>query len=134
DTGETVCAGAAVLAARVRSRAPGSRALATSRRALGLNGEIAWPVPPLAVAPPTAGVEELRSYPSAALFCERAEAVRADFTLTDETKGDVAAICLALDGLPLAIELAAARADVLTPAAIRARLENRFGLLVDGSR
>jgi len=134
DTCEHVVAGAAELAARVLSRAPGIRALATSRRALGLNGEIAWPVPPLAVAPPTAGVEELRSYPSAALFCERAEAVRADFTLTDENEGDVAAICLALDGLPLAIELAAARADVLTPAAIRARLENRFGLLVDGSR
>jgi predicted ATPase/DNA-binding SARP family transcriptional activator len=134
DTCEHVIGGAAELAATVLSTAPAARVLATSRRALGLTGEIAWPVPPLAMAPPTADAEELCEFSSAALFCERAEAVRSDFEVTDANAPDIAAICLALDGLPLAIELAAARADALTPAAIRARLDNRFALLVDGSR
>ncbi len=134
DTCEHVVAGVAELAARILGRSAGTRILATSRRAIGITGEIAWPVPPLSVAPPLTTVAELRSFASAALFCARAEAVRADFDVTESNAADIAAICLALDGLPLAIELAAARADVLTPAAIRGRLQNRFDLLVDGRR
>ena len=73
-------------------------------------------------------------YAAVTLFAERAAAVRPGFEVTDATAADIAAICLGLDGLPLAIELAAARADVLTPAAINARLQNRFEFLVEGGR
>ena len=135
DTCERVLPGVAEVASRVLRRCPGMRILATSRRPLGITGEIAWPVPPLALPPPRAtSREEIASFPAVALFCERAEAVRPSFALTESTAADVAAICLTLDGLPLALELAAARADVLTPAAILARLQNRFDLLVEGGR
>ena len=135
DTCEHVLAGVAETASRVLRLCPGMRVLATSRRPLGITGEIAWPVPPLALPPPrSTTATDVGAFAAAALFCERAAAVRGDFSLTDGNAADVAAICLALDGLPLAIELAAARADVLTPAAIRARLQNRFDLLVEGGR
>ena len=135
DTCEHVLEGAAEVASQVLRRCPGMRVLATSRRPLGISGEIAWPVPPLALPPPrSTSKEEIASFDAVTLFCERAAAVRPDFTLTDGNAVDVAAICLALDGLPLALELAAARSDVLTPAAILARLQNRFDLLVEGGR
>ena len=135
DTCEHVPAGAAEVASRVLRRCPKMRVLATSRRPLGITGEIAWPVPPLALPPPrSTSKEEIASFAAVALFCERATAVRPNFALTDGNAADVAAICLALDGLPLALELAAARADVLTPAAILVRLQNRFDLLVEGGR
>ncbi len=135
DTCEHVVAGAAGLVGRVLREARDLVVLATSQRPLGVNGEIAWPVPPLALAPPDiASVTDALSYPAVALFVDRAVAVRPDFELTESTLGDVVAICLALDGLPLAIELAAARSDMLSPAAIRQRLEHRFDLLVDGAR
>jgi predicted ATPase/DNA-binding SARP family transcriptional activator len=134
DTCEHVVGAVAALVGRILRQARDIRVLATSRRPLGITGEIAWPVPPLALAPPTAAsLEEAAGYPAIELFVERATAVRPDFDLTDANAGDIAAICLAVDGLPLAIELAAARADVLAPQAIRARLLNRFELLVDGS-
>jgi len=134
DTCEHVLAGASSLVGQVLRRARDIRVLATSRRPLGVTGEIAWPVPPLAPAPPdVASVDEALRYPAVELFVERAAAVRPDFVLTEANLADVAAICLSLDGLPLAIELAAARSDVLSPSAIRARLRDRFELLVDGS-
>ena len=134
DTCEHVVGAAALLVGRILRQARDVRVLATSRRPLGITGEIAWPVPPLALAPPdAASLDAAAGYPAVELFVERAASVRPDFELTDANAADVAAICLALDGLPLAIELAAARADVLTPEAIRARLMNRFQLLVDGS-
>jgi predicted ATPase/DNA-binding SARP family transcriptional activator len=134
DTCEHVVSAVALLVGRILRQARDVRVLATSRRPLGITGEVAWPVPPLALAPPTAATADaVAGYPAVQLFVERAAAVRPDFELTDANAGDVAAICLALDGLPLAIELAAARADVLAPQAIRARLMNRFELLVDGS-
>jgi len=135
DTCEHVISGAASLVGHVLRAASDVTVLATSRRPLGVNGEIAWPVPPLALAPTdVASVPDALSYPAIALFVDRAAAVRPDFELTDAVLGDVVAICLALDGLPLAIELAAARADMLSPATIRQRLEHRFDLLVDGAR
>jgi len=135
DTCEHVISGAANLVGQVLRAARDVGVLATSRRPLGVNGEIAWPVPPLALAPPDVeSVTEALSYPAIALFVDRAGAVRPDFELTEADLGDVVAICLALDGLPLAIELAAARADVLSPGAIRQRLVHRFDLLVDGAR
>ena len=134
DTCEHVVGAAALLAGRILRQARDVRILTTSRRPLGITGEIAWPVPPLALAPPDArSVDATAGYPAVELFVERAASVHPDFELTDANAADIAAICLALDGLPLAIELAAARTDVLTPQAIRARLMNRFELLVDGS-
>ena len=134
DTCEHVASAVATLVGRIVRHARDIDVLATSRRSLGITGEIAWPVPPLALAPPTvASLDAAAGYPAIELFVERAAAVRPDFELTDHNAADIAAICLALDGLPLAIELAAARADVLAPHAIRARLMNRFELLIDGS-
>jgi predicted ATPase/DNA-binding SARP family transcriptional activator len=134
DTCEHVLAGASKLASTVLHRAPGMRVLATSRRPLAVTGEAAWPVPPLGLAPVDAEpIEAIRSSPAVTLFCERAQDVRPDFELSADNAADVAGICLALDGLPLAIELAAARADVLSPSAILDRLQNRFDLLVEGA-
>lgn len=134
DTCEHVLAGASNLASTVLRRAPGIRVLATSRRPLAVAGEAAWPVPPLGLAPVDADTTEaIRASPAVTLFCERARDVRPDFALTADNAADVAGICLALDGLPLAIELAAARADVLSPRAILDRLQNRFDLLVGGA-
>src|SRR5204862_5583574 len=109
DTCEHVLDGAAELASRVLRRCAGVRVLATSRRPLGIAGEIAWPVPPLALPPPD-GTDPAHaaSFPAVQLFAERATAVRADFAVTEDTAGDVSAICATLGGLPLAIELAAA--------------------------
>jgi predicted ATPase/DNA-binding SARP family transcriptional activator len=134
DTCEHVLAGASNLASTVLHRAPGMRVLATSRRRLAVAGEAAWPVPPLGLAPvDNDSTEAIRSSPAVTLFCERAQDVRPDFELSVDNAADVAGICLALDGLPLAIELAAARADVLSPRAILDRLQNRFDLLVGGA-
>jgi predicted ATPase len=133
DTCEHVVAAAAQLASAVLHTAPGVRVLATSRRPLGVSGECAWPVPPLDLPPPDAArADEITAHAAVALFVERATAVAPDLEIDDTVAADVAAVCIALDGLPLAIELAAARTDVLSPAAIRTRLEDRFGLLVDG--
>jgi predicted ATPase/DNA-binding SARP family transcriptional activator len=134
DTCEHVLAGASNLASTVLRRAPGMKVLTTSRRPLGVAGEAAWPVPPLGVAPVDAdSVATIRSATAVTLFCERARDVRPDFELSAENAADVAGICLTLDGLPLAIELAAARADVLSPGAILERLNDRFDLLVEGA-
>ena len=132
DTCEHVVGAAGALVGRLLRDAPDVRVLATSRRPLNVNGEIAWPVPPLALASPGGSVESLRAFPAIELFVERAEAVQPDFALTADNADDVAAICMALDGLPLAIELAAARVDVLPPKLIRDRLARRFDLLVGG--
>jgi predicted ATPase/DNA-binding SARP family transcriptional activator len=135
DTCEHVLNGVGELAIRVLRQCPDVRLLATSRRPLGITGEIAWPVPPLPLPPPERRhAADVIKYPAVALFAERAAAVRPGFEVTDATSADIVAICAGLDGLPLAIELAAARTDVLTPAAINARLQNRFDLLVDGGR
>jgi predicted ATPase/DNA-binding SARP family transcriptional activator len=133
DTCEHVLRAAGQLAATVLRAAPRVRVLATSRRALGLTGEFAWPVPPLALpAVDATSADAIASHASVELFLERARAVRS-LDIDDRTAVDIAAICVALDGLPLAIELAAARTDLLSPAAIRTRLADRFGLLVGGS-
>ena len=135
DTCEHVVDGAALLAASVLRQCPDVRILATSRRPLGIDGEVAWPVPPLdAPSGELTAAADVERFTAVQLFVERARAVHPAFTLTDANAGDVGAVCAALDGLPLAIELAAARAEVLSPAAIRARLDDRFGLLVDGRR
>ena len=134
DTCEHVVGAVAVLVGRLLRDAPDIRVLSTSRRPINVNGEIAWPVPPLALAGPGVSFDELCSFPSIELFVRRAQAVQPDFELTGDNAPDVIAICMALDGLPLAIELAAARVDVLAPRLIRERLTRRFDLLVDGGR
>lgn len=135
DTCEHVVGAVAPLVGRILRESDRVAVLATSRRPLNVTGEIAWPVPPLSLAPPDQrSVGELRQYASVELFLARASAVRPDFELTDDNAADVASICMVLDGLPLAIELAAARIDVLSPRAINERLGRRFDLLVDGGR
>ena len=134
DTCEHVAGAVAQLASVVLGAAPGVRMLATSRRTLGLSGEFAWPVPPLDLPPPDAAtLAEIAPHAAVALFLERATAVRPDLDVDDAMAADIAAICVALDGLPLAIELAAVRSEALSHEAIRARLEDRFALLIDGS-
>ena len=116
--------------------APGLTVLATSRSTLHVYGEREYPVPPLGVPDPreTADLEAVARYEAVALFVERAVAVRPSFTLTAADAPAVAEICRRLDGLPLAIELAAARVKLLSPAAILSRLENRLALLSGGAQ
>ena len=110
--------------------------LVTSRAVLHLSGEHVRDVPPLAVpAPgPLPPLADLRDIPAVRLFVERAQAATARFTLTTATAAAVAEICRRLDGLPLAIELAAARVRLLPPPALLARLEQRLPLLTGGAR
>jgi predicted ATPase/DNA-binding CsgD family transcriptional regulator len=111
--------------------------LATSREALGITGESVWTVPSLSLPdapqhPPS--LTELSQYEAVRLFVERAVAVQPGFKLTDQNAAAVTQICQRLDGIPLAIELAAARVKVLKPAEIAARLDDGFSLLTLGSR
>jgi predicted ATPase/DNA-binding NarL/FixJ family response regulator len=115
---------------------PGLRILSTSREALGITGEIAWPVPSLSL-PDLRRLPDIDSFPryeSTHLFVERAAAVEPTFTLTKQNAPAVAQVCYRLDGIPLAIELAAARAKVLPVEEIADRLDDAFGLLTAGSR
>ncbi|HEY8922204.1 MAG TPA: adenylate/guanylate cyclase domain-containing protein, partial [Candidatus Limnocylindria bacterium] len=117
-------------------RAPKISVLVTSRSPLRVSGEREYPVPPLGVPDPRhlPDLEQFSTYESVALFVERAMAVRPDFAVTSANAPAVAEICVRLDGLPLAIELAAARVRVLTPQAIMDRLGDRLKLLSGGSR
>jgi len=117
-------------------RAPRISALVTSRSPLRVYGEREYPVPPLGVPDPRhlPDLEQFSTFESVALFVERAMAVRPDFAITSANAPAVAEICVRLDGLPLAIELAAARVRVLSPQAIMDRLGDRLALLSSGSR
>jgi predicted ATPase len=128
--------GAAPLLAELLAAAAGAVVLATSRVVLRLSGEHEFPVPPLPVPPAGAGRDavELQVYASVALFAERAHAAAPDFELTAGNTAAVAEICRRLDGLPLAIELAAARVRLLPPQTLAARLGQRFALLTGGPR
>ncbi len=108
------------------------RVLATSREPLGLPGEMTWRVPPLSLPDGTAGPEQVAAFEAIQLFVDRASAARAGFSLTKTNTDAIVEICRTLEGVPLAIELAAARAKALTPQEIRARLADRFGLLTGG--
>ncbi len=112
------------------------KVLVTSRAVLHLHGEYEFPVQPLALPDPASSqsVEALLQYASIALFIQRASAVKPDFEIKNGTARIVADICTRLDGLPLAIELAAAHVKVLSPQAMLARLENRLKLLIGGPR
>jgi class 3 adenylate cyclase len=129
-------ADAAPLLAELLAAAPGLKMLVTSRSTLRLSGEHEFPVPPLPVPPAGAARDAgtAGQYASVRLFTERAQAVAPGFRLTGQNVGAVAEICRRLDGLPLAIELAAARVRLLPPQALLARLGDPMGVLTGGPR
>jgi predicted ATPase/DNA-binding CsgD family transcriptional regulator len=135
DNCEHLVGACAILARELLEACPGLVILATSREALGVAGERIRPVPPLSLpdpAQPQSPAEELRRYEAICLFVERARAVEPGFELTEENAAEVVRVCRGLDGIPLAIELAAARMRVLSVEQISARLENSYGLLSGG--
>jgi predicted ATPase/DNA-binding CsgD family transcriptional regulator len=136
DNCEHLVEACAELAAELLRACPDLRVLATSREALGIGGEVSWPVPPLSLPDPRRlpTVGSLPGYEAARLFIERASAVTPNFSLTGRNATAVARVCWRLDGIPLAIELAAARVKVLSVEQIAGRLEGSFGLLSGGSR
>jgi predicted ATPase/DNA-binding SARP family transcriptional activator len=135
DNFEQVIAAAPLISELLES-CPGARILVTSREALRLRAEQEFPVSPLALPDrrrlPSPAV--LAQNPAVALFVQRAHAVKPDFALGRENAPAVAAICHRLEGVPLAIELAARRTKLFSSAELLARLENRLGLLVGGPR
>ena len=152
DNCEHVVAAAAALADQILAGCPDVRVLVTSREPLRIPGESLWPVPPLPVPPglgPVPGEQapdgtgagpageagsQVAGYAAVRLLADRAAAVRPGFTVNETNAGDVARICRALDGMPLAIELAAARLRTLSAAQLAERLDARFELLTGGSR
>jgi predicted ATPase len=135
DNFEQVVA-AAPLVSELLAAAPGLSALVTSRMPLRLTGEHEFAVAPLALPDPTQQqpLERLAQYDAVRLFIERAQAVKADFAVTNENAPAVAEICYRLEGLPLAIELAAARIKLFAPQALLIRLANRLRFLIGGAR
>ena len=115
---------------------PDLKVLVTSRTSLRVRGEREFPVPPLALPDPKhlPAIEDLSQYSSVALFVERALALKPDFQLTTANAHAIAEICARLDGLPLAIELAATRVKLLPPQALLARLGSRLQVLTEGAR
>lgn len=136
DNCEHLVEACAELVSVLLASCPELRVLATSREALGVPGESIWRVSPLSVPGRDDGqsVESLMEYEAVRLFVERAGSAQSAFTLTEQTAPVVGQICQRLDGIPLAIELAAARVRVLSVEQISNRLEDRFRLLTSGSR
>jgi predicted ATPase/DNA-binding XRE family transcriptional regulator len=133
DNCEHVIARARDVTSSIVQSCPYVRILATSREALDVPGERTYRLPSLAVPPDSrVSARDALSYGAVALFVDRALAVDAGFALTDDNAPDVAEICRRLDGIPLAIELAAARMNVLAPRQIAQRLDDRFRLLTGG--
>jgi predicted ATPase/class 3 adenylate cyclase len=128
--------GAAPLVGDLLSECPKLKVLATSRSVLRVYGEQEYPVPPLELPCPgrLPPIDRLSQYEAVRLFIERAKAAKPDFSVTDANAPAVAEICARLDGLPLAIELAAARIKLLTPSAMLERLGSRLKLLRGGAR
>jgi len=136
DNCEHLLEACATFSGTVLQGSPRTRVLATSREALGIGGELAWQVPTLPTPNPeaTLSIEELGAYASVRLFIERASFARNTFRVTSANAQAIAQICRRLDGIPLAIELAAARVKALDVHQIAERLDDRFHLLTGGSR
>lgn len=136
DNSEHLIEDAARLASSLLSACSRLKILTTSREALGIPGEWIYSVPVLDMPKEQSivDVETISKFPALVLFAERARAARSDFTLNTENIRAVATICAQLDGLPLAIELIAARVKTLSIEQIAARLDDRFALLTRGSR
>jgi non-specific serine/threonine protein kinase len=127
---EHLVSACAALVEQLLRTCSGVRVLATSREGLGVPREVTWRVPSLSLPEDTPGGDSEATQ----LFVERARSALPDFALTAHNASAVAVICQRLDGIPLAIELAAARVRTLAPAQIAARLDDRFGLLTAGPR
>jgi predicted ATPase/class 3 adenylate cyclase len=141
DNCEHVVTACARLAEALLRACPHVRILASSRESLGIAGETAWPLPPLSlpdhwreITNSPDAIERLREYEAVRLFIDRATIARPAFQLTNDNVPLIAQICWRLDGIALAIELAAARIRVLTLQQIVERLDDRFHLLTTGSR
>ncbi|HEX5504168.1 MAG TPA: BTAD domain-containing putative transcriptional regulator [Thermomicrobiales bacterium] len=134
DNCEHLVAACAELAVALLGACPALRLLATSREALRVPGERAWRVPSLPVPAAAAAPAALAASAAARLFADRVRWHHPDFAVDEANAVAVAAICRRLDGLPLALELAAARAAVLTPEQLAARLDDALGVLAGGSR
>jgi len=136
DNCEYLLGAAAVLVTEVLKAAPGVRVIATSREPLSVPGEHVLPIPPLELprAQADESLDQLRQNESVELFTERASAASGRFEPTASNQGAVVDRCRRLDGLPVAIELAAVRTRVLSPEQILDRLGDRFALLTGGSR
>lgn len=139
DNCEHVVSACAQLAETLLRNCPNVRLLTTSREALGIVGETAWRVPSLSLPEPheladMSSVARIAHYEAIRLFIERAQAASSEFTVTAQNIKFIAQICRRLDGIPLAIELAAARTKALSVEQIADRLDDRFRLLTGGSR
>ncbi len=136
DNCEHLVEACAHLAGALLRACPNLKILATSREVLGIAGEVTYPVPPLSRPDPrrVRSLEQLTHFESVRLFVERSVSSQPRFALTNANAKAVAQICHRLDGIPLAIELAAARVKVLTVDQIATRLDDRFRLLTGGSR
>ncbi|MFB7256540.1 AfsR/SARP family transcriptional regulator [Streptomyces nojiriensis] len=134
DNCEHLIEAAAATADRLLGACPGLRILATSREPLGLTGEALWPVRPLDLPPEGADAAQALSYAAVRLLNDRAAAARSGFAVTEENAPAVTRICRALDGMPLAVELAAARLRTMSAEQLAARLDDRFRLLTGGAR
>ncbi|MFI7575308.1 BTAD domain-containing putative transcriptional regulator [Micromonospora sp. NPDC049497] len=134
DNCEHVIESAAALAHRLLGECRRLRILATSREPLGITGEALWPVAPLALPARDARPDEIESSPAVRLLRDRAGAVRRDLVVDARTSSTMARVCRALDGMPLAIELAAARLRTMSIEQLANRLDDRFRLLTGGSR
>ncbi len=136
DNCEHLAEAAASLAEYLLAACPALVVLATSREALGVEGELSWQVPPLSLPAgtltPTASA--LAGYDAVKLFEQRVQLVRPSFRITDENAAAVLTICQRLDGLPLAIELAAARMRILSATQLAERMDDIFAVLVGGAR
>jgi predicted ATPase/class 3 adenylate cyclase len=134
DNCEHLLATVAQLVARIERSCPGVVVLATSREGMAVEGEQLIALPPLQSGKPNADIDNLVQTDAVKLFVERARLVKADFALTDSNARAVVEVCQRLDGVPLAIELAAARVIALSPAELAKRLDRRFQVLAGGRR
>lgn len=134
DNCEHLVGACAELIEHLLQSCPSVRVLATSREALNLPGEAVWPVPPLSLPTLATAAQDARRYEGVRLFAERARAVSPLFAVDDKNVPAVVAICRRLDGIPLALELAATWIRLLSPEEIAARLGDRFRLLAAGVR
>lgn len=133
DNCEHVIAACARLADNILSQCPDVKILATSREALSIHGEIAWLVPSLSL-PPSDQIDDLLQWECPRLFFERAASYRSDLQLTEPNAAALLRICRALEGIPLAVEIAAARVKTLSLDQLAARLDDKLTLLTTGSR
>jgi predicted ATPase/DNA-binding XRE family transcriptional regulator len=134
DNCEHLVDGCAELAGRLLSACPDVKVLATTREAMNIPGEVLWKVRPLPIPDGDCALDGLQSSEAVVLFTDRTRAVEPDFDITTQNAGAVTQICRRLDGMPLAIELAASRMRSMAVQELSSRLDDRFHLLTGGTR